>query len=71
MALTAVLMEQMPLTIFFRKTNTYLNNNWGRYFDGSGYCVMSCQVACQAACQLACQSCQYNTCHNQNCGGWS
>lgn len=54
-----------------RKTNTYLNNNWGKYFDGSGYCVMSCQVACQAACQLACQSCQYNTCHNQNCGGWS
>ena len=55
----------------YKKVNNFLNNNWRKYFDGSGYCIMSCQVACQAACQLACQSCQYNTCHNQNCGGWS
>ena len=55
----------------YYKINDYLNRNWNRYFDGSGYCILSCQVACQAACQLGCQSCQYNTCHNQNCGGWS
>lgn len=55
----------------YNKINNYLNRNWSRYFDGSGYCIVSCQVACQAACQLGCQSCQYNTCHNQNCGGWS
>lgn len=53
------------------KVNDFLNRNWNKFYDGSGYCIMSCQVACQAACQLACQSCQYNTCHNQNCGGWS
>lgn len=55
----------------YNKINDYLNRNWNKYFDGSGYCILSCQVACQAACQLGCQSCQYNTCHNQNCGGWS
>lgn len=55
----------------YNKINNYLNRNWNKYFDGSGYCILSCQVACQAACQLGCQSCQYNTCHNQNCGGWS
>ena len=55
----------------YNKINDYWNRNWNRYFDGSGYCILSCQVACQAACQLGCQSCQYNTCHNQNCGGWS
>lgn len=55
----------------YNKINDYLNRNWNKYFDGSGYCIISCQVACQAACQLGCQSCQYNTCHNQNCGGWS
>lgn len=55
----------------YKKINNFLNRNWNKYFDGSGYCILSCQVACQAACQLACQSCQYNTCHNQNCGGWS
>lgn len=55
----------------YKKINNFLNRNWNKYFDGSGYCTLSCQVACQAACQLACQSCQYNTCHNQNCGGWS
>jgi len=43
-------------------------NSW---WDSSNYCKLSCQTACQAACQLACQSCQYNTCHAQNCGGWS
>lgn len=55
----------------YNKINNYLNRNWNKYFDGSGYCILSCQVACQATCQLGCQSCQYNTCHNQNCGGWS
>lgn len=55
----------------YNKINSYLNRNWNKYFDGSGYCILSCQVACQATCQLGCQSCQYNTCHNQNCGGWS
>ena len=55
----------------YNKINDYLNRNWNKYFDGSGYCILSCQVACQAACQLGCQSCQYNTCHNQNCGCWS
>ena len=55
----------------YNKINDYLNRNWNKYFDGSGYCILSCQVACQAACQLGCQSCQYNTCHNQNCRGWS
>lgn len=55
----------------YNKINDYLNRNWNKYFDGSGYCILSCQVACQATCQLGCQSCQYNTCHNQNCGGWS
>ena len=55
----------------YNKINDYLKRNWNKYFDGSGYCILSCQVACQAACQLGCQSCQYNTCHNQNCGGWS
>ena len=54
-----------------RKTDSLLNSIWSQYFDNDGWCKMSCQVACQAACQLACQSCQYNTCHNQNCGGWS
>lgn len=53
------------------KTDRLLNNIWLRYFDNSGYCTVSCQVACQSTCQLACQTCQYNTCHNQNCGGWS
>lgn len=43
-------------------------NSW---WDSNNYCKLSCQVACQEACQLACQSCQYNTCHAQNCGGWS
>ena len=48
-----------------------------QYFDGlngcwdSNLCALSCQVSCQQACQLGCQSCQYDTCHNQNCGGWS
>jgi hypothetical protein len=55
----------------YNKINNYLNRNWNKYFDASGYCILSCQVACQATCQLGCQSCQYNTCHNQNCGGWS
>lgn len=55
----------------YNKINNYLNRNWNKYFDDSGYCILSCQVACQATCQLGCQSCQYNTCHNQNCGGWS
>lgn len=53
------------------KVNRYLNNIWGSYFDGNGYCRVRCQVACQEACQLGCQSCQYNTCHDQNCGGFS
>ena len=55
----------------YNKINDYLNRNWNKYFDGSGYCILSCHVAWQAACQLGCQSCQYNTCHNQNCGGWA
>lgn len=55
----------------YNKINNFLNRTWNRYFDGSGYCILSCQVACQGSCQLGCQSCQYNTCHNQNCGGWS
>ena len=55
----------------YNKINNYLNRNWNKYFGGSGCCILSCQVACQATCQLGCQSCQYNTCHNQNCGGWS
>lgn len=53
------------------KTDAMINSVWLRFFDSSGYCVITCQVACQSSCQLACQSCQYNTCHNQNCGGWS
>ena len=61
----------MQIMYNYNKINDYLNRNWNKYFDGSGYCILSCQVACQAACQLGCQSCQYNTCHNQNCGGWS
>lgn len=53
-----------------RAASTFFNgkNSW---WDSSNYCALSCQVACQEACQLACQSCQYNTCHAQNCGGWS
>ena len=54
-----------------KRTDNLLNSIWSQYFDNDGWCKMSCQVACQAACQLACQSCQYNTCHNQNCGGCS
>lgn len=42
--------------------NTYWEND---------LCKTSCQVSCQASCQIACQNCQYDTCHNQNCGGWS
>ena len=53
-----------------RAASTFFDNV-NSYWDSSNYCKLSCQVACQLACQLACQSCQYNTCHNQNCGGWS
>ena len=43
----------------------------GNYGPCAGTCQLTCQTACQAACQLACQHCFTQTCHNQNCGGWS
>lgn len=54
-----------------RTVSEFFNSINSTYWDSSNYCKLSCQVACQEACQLACQSCQYNTCHAQNCGGWS
>lgn len=50
-------------------SNYAITKSW--YWGSNNYCKINCQVSCQQACQLACQSCQYDTCHDQNCGGWS
>ena len=50
--------------------NKAFNDLENTYWDND-LCKTSCQVSCQASCQIACQNCQYDTCHNQNCGGWS
>ncbi|AJQ29009.1 hypothetical protein [Pelosinus fermentans] len=59
--------------------NTVRDNlvRFNAYLDGKNIwwngdlCARTCQVSCQTSCQLACQGCNNNTCHNQNCGGWS
>lgn len=50
--------------------NKAFNDLENKYWEND-LCKTSCQVSCQASCQIACQNCQYDTCHNQNCGGWS
>lgn len=50
--------------------NKAFNDLEDKYWEND-LCKTSCQVSCQASCQIACQNCQYDTCHNQNCGGWS
>lgn len=49
--------------------NDYLNGKNG-WWNGD-LCARTCQISCQTSCQLACQGCNNNTCHNQNCGGFS
>nr|DAE82511.1 MAG TPA: Six-cysteine peptide SCIFF [Caudoviricetes sp.] len=53
--------------------NTALDSYKSWFGEGqcAGTCQLACQTACQSACQLACQHCFFQTCHNQNCGGWS
>ena len=62
-------------TLNFMISNLYVlnkafNDLENKYWEND-LCKTSCQVSCQASCQIACQNCQYDTCHNQNCGGWS
>lgn len=57
------------LLVKFSDKANETNNEY--YDDNTNLCKLSCQISCQQRCQLHCESCQYNTCHDQNCGGWS